>query len=166
MSKTKKIVLAGLLLAASIILSRFISIKTPILVISFTYIPIMFSAILLGPKWSATIAGLADLIGAILFPFGTFFPGYTLSAILTGLIYGLLLHNKVSLKNLIISSVIVLLFIHTGLTSLWVNITSGKAILVFLPTRIISAIIMLPIQVATIYFLHKTLKKPIEEYLK
>ena len=54
----------------------------------------MLSAIILGPKYSTVLAGLADLIGALLFPFGSFFIGYTISALLTGLVYGLFLYNK------------------------------------------------------------------------
>ena len=94
MSKIKKIALAALLLALEIILSRFLSIKTPILVISFGFLPIMFSAILLGPKFSFLIAILADLIGALLFPFGEYFVGFTIIQGLTGLVYGIFLYNK------------------------------------------------------------------------
>ena len=50
MSKLKKIILSALLLAILVVLSRFISIKTPILVISFSFIPIMLAAILLRSK--------------------------------------------------------------------------------------------------------------------
>ena len=84
MPKTKKIILSAMLLALLIILSRFISIETQFLVISLDFIPIMMSAIWLGPKYSALIAGLGDFIGAILFQFGTYFPGFTISAILAG----------------------------------------------------------------------------------
>lgn len=94
MSKTKKIILSGLLLATLIILSRFLSIKTPILVISFSFIPIMISSILLGPKYSCIISALGDLIGALLFPFGAYFVGFTIFQALVGLIYGLFLYNK------------------------------------------------------------------------
>ena len=94
MSKSKKIVLSGLLLAILIVFSRFVSIKTPILVISFSYIPIMLSAILLGPEYSCLIAGLGDLIGALLFPFGSYFVGFTITAALSGLVYGLCLYSK------------------------------------------------------------------------
>jgi len=94
MSKTKKIVLSAMLLALLIVLSRFLSIKTPIVVISLSFVPIMMAAIWLGPKYSLLIAALGDLIGAILFPFGAYFPGYTLSQLLTGLIYGLFLYKN------------------------------------------------------------------------
>lgn len=47
MSKLKKIVLSAMLLALSIVLSRFLSVKTPLLVISFNFVPIMLSGMLL-----------------------------------------------------------------------------------------------------------------------
>lgn len=168
MSKTKKMILAAMLLALLIVLSRFLSIKTPILVISLSFVPIMMCAIWLGPKYSLAIAALGDLIGAILFPFGAYFPGYTLSQLLTGLIYGLFLYKKPGqemsdgkfLIRLIISSVLVLGLIGVLLTSLWAHITSGKAYVAVMAGRITTQAIMLPIQVVTIFVLEK-LTRPI-----
>jgi ECF transporter S component (folate family) len=165
----KKLVLASLLLAILIVVERLVSFQTPILRISFAYVPIIFSAILLGPLWSTLIAGVGDIIGALLFPKGVFFPGFTLSALLTGLVYGLFLYNtkshKAFLWRLLISNFLVLLCIHIGLTSLWVAITVGKAFLVIAPTRIISAAILFPVEVSTIYVLKRFLEKPIHKYL-
>lgn len=165
MSKTKKIILAGLLLATTIILNRFLSIKTPIVVISFAFIPIMLSGMLLGPMWTMLIAGLADLIGALLFPFGAYFVGYTISSTLSGLIYGLFLQrkynktNKKLLLNLIISSLIVLIVCNGILNSVWIYITTKKAIAVILPTRLLKQIIMLPINVIVMFSLNLGLEK-------
>ena len=39
-------------------------------------------------------AALGDLAGALLFPTGAFFPGFTATAALTGLIYGLFLYKS------------------------------------------------------------------------
>lgn len=165
MSKTKKIILAGLLLATTIILNRFLSIKTPIVVISFAFIPIMLSGMLLGPMWTMLIAGLADLIGALLFPFGAYFVGYTISSTLSGLIYGLFLQrkynktNKKLLLNLIISSLIVLIICNGILNSVWIYITTKKAIAVILPTRLLKQTIMLPINVIVMFSLNLGLEK-------
>lgn len=165
MSKTKKIILAGLLLATTIILNRFLSIKTPIVVISFAFIPIMLSGMLLGPMWTMLISGLADLIGALLFPFGAYFVGYTISSTLSGLIYGLFLQrkynktNKKLLLNLIISSLIVLIVCNGILNSVWIYITTKKAIAVILPTRLLKQIIMLPINVIVMFSLNLGLEK-------
>lgn len=171
MSKIKKIVLSAMLLAMLIILSRFISIETQFLVISFSFIPIMMSAIWLGPKYSMTISLLGDLIGAILFPFGQYFPGFTISAGISGLIYGIFLYNKKEKSDkqfilmLIISSFIVLGIVNIFINSLWLHILYGKAYFIIISTRIIAQIIMLPIQVIAIYTLNKFTKSYIKKYL-
>ena len=165
MSKIKKIIIAGLLLATTIVFNRFLSIKTPILVISFTYLPIMLSGIMLGPWWSMLIAGLADLIGALLFPFGAYFVGYTITSLLTGFIYALFLQRKGNFNtkkfiiNLIISSLIVLILCNSILNSLWIYITAKKAFFVIFPTRLLKQLIMLPIQVLSVFFINLGLDK-------
>ena len=138
MSKLKKVILSGILLALLIVLNRFISIKTQLLVIDFTFIPLMMSAIWLGPKYTTLIAILGDFLGAILFPFGAYFPGFTLSAGLVGLIYGLFLYqkqgkemtNKQFIIRLIISNLLVLGIVKILITSLWLKILYGQAYLV------------------------------------
>lgn len=166
MSKLKKVILAALLLATTVVLSRFLSIKTPIIVISFSYLPIMLSAILLGPFYSTLIAALSDLIGALLFPFGAYFFGYTLSSALAGLIYGLLLYkgkkefsNKNFIIRLIVSTLLVIVVCNTLLNTLWIYITTKKALVAILPTRLLKQLIMLPIQVVSVFFVDLGLKK-------
>lgn len=172
MSKSKKIVLSALLLAILIILSRFVSIKTEILVISLSFIPIIMSAIWLGYKYSTLIAALGDFIGAILFPFGPYFPGFTLSAAITGAIYGIFLHNKGNqLENkkliirLIFSSILVLFGVNIFITSFWLHILYGKAYVAIIVTRLITQIVMLPVQVITIYIIEKFTRPLINTYL-
>lgn len=165
MSKLKKLILAGLLLATTIVLNRFLSIKTPILVISFSYIPIMLSAVMLGPWYTMLIAGFADLIGALLFPFGAYFVGYTISAVISGLIYGLFLYRKKEFSNknfilrLILSTLIVLIVCNCLLNTIWIYITTKEALFAILPTRLLKQLIMLPIQVVSIYFIDLGLRK-------
>ena len=174
MSKTKKIILSAILLSLLIVLSRFLSLKTQFLVISFSFVPIMISAILLGPKYSLLIAGLGDLIGALLFPFGLYFPGFTLSAAATGLIYGLIIYiptdKKVSDLNffirLVISSVLVLGLINTLITPMWLALLYGNAYLIIVASRVATQIIMLPIQVTVVFTLYKLLRPAMQRYLK
>ena len=154
-----------MLLPLLLVLSRFLSLKTPLLVISFSFVPTMMSAIILGPKYSTIIAALGDFIGAILFPFGTYFPGFTLSAALTGLIHGLILYRKPGeeisngkfILKLIISSAIVLGGVGVFLTSWWLNIMYGKAYIAVMVSRVTAQLIMWPIQVIVIYMIDKFL---------
>lgn len=173
MSKLKKVILSGILLALLIVLNRFVSIKTPLLVISFSFVPIMMSAIWLGPKYSALIAGLGDFIGAILFPFGTYFPGFTVSAALSGLIYGLFLYKKPEKKvsnkkfiiKLVVSNLLVLGIVEIFIVSIWLNILYGKAYLVVVSSRVLAQVIMFPIRIVTIFFLEKLTRPMVKRYL-
>lgn len=172
MSKTKKIILAGLLLGLLLVLSRFVSIKTSILVISFSFLPIMISAYLLGPLYSCLIAALGDLIGALLFPFGEYFVGFTIIQGLVGLVYGLLLYKKDGfftgkklIFRLIISSILVLGVIELLLMSLMLHFLYGSAFLAILSTRFVTKIIMLPIQILVVYFLSKYIIELTNKYL-
>jgi len=168
MKKIKKILISGLLLAATIVINRFLSINTSILSIGFTFVPLMLSAIILGPKYSIIIATLADLIGSILFPFGSYFIGFTISSLLTGLTYGLLLYskdefilNKKFIIKLIISILIVTVIINGGLNTLWIIITSKSASIAIIPTRLIKQLIMIPVMFFTMFGLLKTTEKQI-----
>ena len=172
-TKSKKIILSAMLLSILLVLSRFLSIKSSFLVISFSFIPMTLAGIYLGPKYSAIIAGIGDLIGAILFPFGAYFPGFTVSAALMGLVYGIFLYKKPGeeRKNfkfvieLILSSVIVLGGIKIFIESYFLNILYGKAYFAVIASRIVTQSIMLPVQVITIFLLEKALRPFIKKYL-
>ena len=174
MSKNKKIILTAVLLAMQIVLSRFLSVKTPILKISFAFIPTCICAIWLGAKWTVLMNVLSDIIGATLFPVGAFFIGYTISAAITGLIYGLLLYKKDDnsytdvqfLVRLIISVLLVTGISNIGLNTLWISITTGKAYIVLLGARIVKELIMIPIQIVVVFFVEKALRKPFNTYLR
>ncbi len=160
MTKLRKIIIAGLLLAAAIVLSRFLSIRTPIVTISFSFIPIMLSAMLLGPWWTILISGLNDLLGALMFPTGAYFVGYTVTALVSGLIYGLLLNkaykrnNKQFIWRLALACVLVSIICNLGLNTLWTWVVTKKAIAILAPTRLIKEAILLPIKILVMQGLH------------
>ena len=174
MTKNKKIILSALLLALLIVLSRFLSVKTPIIKISFGFVPTMLCAIWLGPKYSVTINVLADIIGATLFPTGPYFIGYTISTAVAGLIYGLILHKKTSdaynnkqfIIRLVISTTLVAVISNMLLNTLWVSITGGKAFMVLLWIRIPKQLLMIPIHVIIIFAIENVLRKPFDKYLR
>ncbi len=160
MTKLRKIILAGLLLAASIVLNRFLSIRTPIVTIGFSFIPTILLAMLLGPAWTVFVNGLADLLGALLFPTGAFFPGYTFTAIVSGLIYGLLLNKAYKktgmqfLWRLVLACFLVSVICNLGLNTLWTWYITKKAVVVLAPTRLIKEAILLPIKIVIIQGIH------------
>ena len=174
MTKTKKIILTALFLAMLVVLSRFLSIRTPIVKISFAFVPTMLCAIWLGPKWTVLLNVLGDIIGATLFPTGPFFVGYTISTAIAGLIYGVLLYKKEEnsyndkqfILKLILSVVLVTVISNIGLNTLWISITTGKAFIVLLGTRIVKELVMIPVRVIIVFAIEKMLRKPFDTYIR
>lgn len=152
MNKTRKIVSIGILIAFEIILTRFFSFQTSTLRISLGFLPIALSAIMFGPLTAGVTAALSDIIGMLIFPQGMYFPGFTFSAFIGGIIYGLFLYKKkCSFTNVFISVLLVIMICDLGLNTLWFLIITGNfAMSIFIP-RLIKSIIMFPVQAISIY---------------
>lgn len=143
----KKLIQISLLIAIEVILTRFCSIQTPIVRIGFGFLPIAIIAMMYGPLSAGVAYAIGDLLGVALFPTGSFFPGFTITAFLTGIVYGVFLYNKPKTWPRIIGAVLtVCLVINLGLDTLWLSILMGKGYIALLPTRIMKAVLMIPVQ--------------------
>jgi ECF transporter S component (folate family) len=152
MKAQKKFVFIGLFIAIDILLTYVFSIQTPIIRISFGFIPVALSAMLFGPVLGGITGALSDILGMLIFPKGAYFPGFTVSAFLSGFIYGIFLYKKhVSVIRISIASIINIVLIDMVLNSLWLSILMAKGFLGILLPRIIKSLIMFPIQVFLIY---------------
>jgi ECF transporter S component (folate family) len=95
-------------------------------------------------------------MGMMIFPKGAYFPGFTLSAFMTGAIYGIFLYRKpVTIVNVSKSVVLITLLVDLVLNTLWLSMITGNAALALLVPRIYKSLIMLPIQVITVHVLWK-----------
>lgn len=145
--KTKTIIVSGLLIALQMILSRFCSISAWNIKIGFGFVPIVLAAILYGPVSAGVVGGLSDFLGAILFPIGPYFPGFTLTAVLTGIVYGIFLHGKNrSAGHILFSVTIVQLGLSLLLNSWWISILYDSPYVPLLATRIIQCAVLAPIE--------------------
>ena len=154
------LVAISMLTALQVVLSRFVSIETPVVKIGFGFVPVMIAGGLFGPIGGLIVGGLSDFIGAMLFPFGAYFPGYTITAAFSGAVYGYFFYKKTSILKIVIAYLITTLTVTLGFNTLFVAIlyTKGEAPLIvkylsLLPTRLVQAGIMLVIQVLITYFL-------------
>ncbi|MBQ8636939.1 MAG: folate family ECF transporter S component [Clostridia bacterium] len=140
---------AAMMIAVYVVLYM---VKIPIAVesrVSVTFLPIVISAYLGGPVVAMLVGAIGDILGFLAFPSGQFFPGFTISAALTGLIYGVFLYgvNRNQLRfRVIISSLIVTLLVYTVLNTFWLAILYQKAFLIYLASRVIKNLIIFPIQ--------------------
>ena len=148
---TKQLVSMGLLIAMDIVLNRFLSIKTDSLSIGLDFIPMVVAAMLYGPIAAATVHGLADIIGAIAIPRGAYFPGFTVSAVLMGLVFGLLLYKKErSFWRMCLAVGISQYVIALFITSFWLTIYLGSFYWVQVTTRIVQIVVVSAAQIVVV----------------
>lgn len=134
------LVRVAVLIALTVILERFLSISTPVLRIGVSFIPIALCGILYGPVWAGAAAGLADVLGTFLTPYGLY-PPITLTAILTGVSFGLFLHIKNSQNARFFPMVILCTLVNAvGLSlflqSFWLCLLQHTAYSAMLVTRL------------------------------
>ncbi len=147
-----KIVFIGLLIGLQVILSRFLSIATPIVKIGFSFLPVVITAIMYGPIYAGIGSALGDFLGSMLFPIAKFFPGFTFSSFLSGVVYGIFLHNKPKQMWRVLCAVfIVNVAINLFLNTFWLYIIYGQGFLALMPTRVIQNLIMILVKVVTIW---------------
>lgn len=147
-SQTTKIITIALFIAMEIILTRYLSINIGgVLRIGFGFLPVAMLAIMFGPIWAGIAYAVGDILGMLMFPSGPYFPGFTLTAFLTGLVFGLILYNKpITWQRVLIASIIVVVGLNLGLDTLWLKIILGKGYFALLPTRLIKCVFAIPIQ--------------------
>ena len=155
----RTITLIGVLTALEIVLSRFCSINTWNLKIGFNFVPVALAGMILGPIPAAIVAALGDFLGAILFPIGPYFPGFTLTAFLTGLVFGLLLHKKQTAPRIAAAVLVNQFVLSFLLNSLWVSILYVSPFVPLLATRIVQCAVLTPVQFIVLLLIAQILRR-------
>lgn len=117
-----KVVFTSILVALNVILERFLSYSVWNQSISFSFVTVAFAASFLGVPYAIAVGGLGDLIGSLLFPFGPYFPGFTLTNILSALCTGIFLRKNATILKISASVVINKVFCSLLLNTLWISI--------------------------------------------
>lgn len=182
---TKTIVSLSVLVALQIVLTRFCSFSAWNVRIGFGFVALVIAAVVHGPVAAALVGGLGDMIGAIAFPTGSYFPGFTLTQVLMGLSFGLALYRKplhVSDANAVdphtdgaassvlnaalplpIRATFAVLFNQLVLSllmnTLWISILYGSSFTGLLTTRVMQAAVTAPIQIAVVLTLAGILRR-------
>ena len=169
LKSTRNLVLCAMMAALSIVLSYTTSFYiTPEIKIGFSGLPNRLVDFMFGPVVGSIFGGLMDVIKFFIKPDGAFFPGYTLTAMVGGLIYGIfyyrlqikqpqlteetgwskvkawILANITSILLIFIANVLVKCICNIGLNTLWSSMFTGKAWIALLPTRILKNLIQIP----------------------
>ena len=148
----------AMLTALNLILNSMRIIVSSMLEISFAFLAIAAAGMLYGPVMAGIIGVLADTLGFFLSPAnGAFFPGFTLSAFLSGFVFGLFFYKKkITLKRVIAASIVHMVLFNFILTPIWLNIMYGSALMS--SVRAIKAILCFPIDTAILFLVLKTVE--------
>ncbi len=118
--------------------------------IMFAFLVYGIGAMVYGPLMGVAVGAISDIIGCILFPSGAYFFGYTVTAMVSGLIYGLFLYRRqVSVPRFVLCKLTVNLLANAVLNSLWSTMLAGGDFNVFgamALARLPKNLIMLPIE--------------------
>ena len=155
--KLRVVTFCGLMAALAIALNYVASIEIGHFIrIGFSGLPNQAVSFLFGPTIGAIFGGVLDFLKWFLKPTGAYFPGFTVSAVLGGIIYGLLLYRKKpTIKRVFLAHLLIKVFVNIGLNTLWLSLLYNNAIAVILPERILSNAIMLPVDTIICYLMLK-----------
>ncbi len=127
-----KIILTALLIAINVILERFVpAYSVWNNNVSFGFVAVAFAACYLGVPYAVAVGGFGDLIGALIKPFGPYFPGYTVTNMLVGLCLGLFLYKKATILRISIAVVINKLLCSLVLNTVFISVLYRGGIAAF-----------------------------------
>lgn len=138
MKNTRKLVFMALFISLEIVLTRLVGLMPSNFTrISLSFVVYAFAGTLYGPVYTAITAGLGDLLGAILFPpVGGFFPGFTLSAMISGFIMGFIVLDEKKYTKVSVLLILKTLIVDFGLNTLWLTILMKTSFIPLLLQRL------------------------------
>ncbi|MBQ7786039.1 MAG: folate family ECF transporter S component [Clostridia bacterium] len=161
LKRTSTVTTAGLLLAIQMVLSSYGVIEvTDSLKISLAHLALAPTAILFGPVVASIQGALSDILGFLLKPTGPYFPGFTLTALLGGLIYGLFLYKtEKKTWQIIAARLVIIVLVNIGLNTVFLTMLYGPSRLATLPIRAFKNIIQLPVDCVLLAFVCRLVRR-------
>jgi ECF transporter S component (folate family) len=162
---TRTVVLGGLLVAVSVVLTRFLSLMIPLggagaIRLGLGPVPIMLAGIFAGPFTGATVGLVADLVGFTINPMGgPFIPELTVVSALYGVIPALVLRRvrgaaTYSFREVLLA-VIITQFTLAVVVSPWVLFRYfGIPLQINVPLRLLAQVILIPLYTLLIQLVH------------
>lgn len=131
----------------------------------FDYTPKALCAMVCGPVAALGVGFVMDILGFLARPMGAFFPGYTVTTMVTMLIYALGFYNrKITIPRIAITKLIVNVLCNIGLNSYWNSILMGKAFTVFLVGSATKNLLLWPVEVLVMVLVFRLVTPIMEKY--
>ena len=147
----------GILIALEIVLANYATVHTWDIKIGFSFVPIVAAAALYGPIAGGLVGAIGDVISAMLFPVGPFFPGFTVTAFLTGAVFGLFLYKKESALNAVLSVLVTQAVISQFINTYFISVLYGNPYWPLFVTRLAQTAAMSAVQLVFVLLMSKKL---------
>lgn len=169
---TKTITYTALLIALQVVLGSLVQVQLGNWKqFNFGFLAIAAAGILMGPVPAMIVGALGDVVGTLLFPTGAYFPGFTLSNLIVGALYGLILRRGqrdalsdggISVNQELLVRAVVASFsaalVYLLLNSLWLSILYGsRTYAMWLSARAATNLVEIPLCSALLLLLQKAL---------
>ncbi len=168
--KTRKLVVCSLLLALAAVVSLIEIMPIQEMKITFTYLLIALCGHFYGITTAMAFGAAADLLGYIVNPAGgMLFPGFTVTALISGMFYGLFLYKKYTpqgkmpLWRVIAAKSADTLICNIILNTFCCSVLYGETFIALLPARVMKNLILLPFEIAVLFFVIKFAQKHASE---
>lgn len=140
--------IAALFVGLRIVVSTFFIPLGDNLRIYFSFFVPALGSLIYGPFVGMLSGFASDILGYFVHPSGGFFPGYTVTAILSGLVYALFFYRaRITVVRIFFCKFCINLFINVGLGSLWSAILYGKGFYYYMAKSIVKNTLLLPLEV-------------------
>lgn len=144
--------LTAMLGAVSIVLGSLVFMVGDFLKVGFNFLPNEFVYYLFGPVVGVIYGAAMDLLTFIIRPTGPYFFGFTLSSVITGLLYGMILYKRpLSIRRIVAANVLHLILIQLLLNTYWLTMLYGYNYFAILPVRALKAFLLLPVETTMLY---------------
>lgn len=137
------VVLLAIFVALDVIVGTFLTFGTNIVQVGFSFIVNTVIGAFAGSLWTGIAMGIGDVVSTLLFGHFGYFPGFTFSAIIVGIIYGLFFYKKQLAWNswkdwlyVLIAVAVIMLVDTVFFNTLWVSILYHNPFSVYLMTRL------------------------------
>ena len=141
---------SGLVCAMAMVLETMpIYLLGPTLKIYFSFLAVSLGCMCYGPLVGIMAGAVIDSVGFLISSYGEpYFPGLMISAMLSGLIYGVMLYRrKPTVWRISLTRLIINYGINVLLGSVWKAMLYGKGYLYYATSGLVKNTIMLPIEV-------------------
>lgn len=160
LKSVKNLVLIAFMIALSIVVGYFTLAFGNFIKIGFSNLVNEFTCMLFGPVIGIIFGFVSDILKYITKPTGAFFPGFTLNAMIAGMLYGIMLyHKKITFKRVFLAELLVTIIVNLGLATFWLCVMYGNSFMVIFPMRLLKSLIMLPINSFLLYTIIKAFEK-------